>query len=184
MPGLKTQKAPAGSAKAARTVTPPPPAEDEHHAEEGSLADVFDRAKPQCKVDDGKYDAIIRELVLQDMKDNKQLVRIKYHIISEGEFQGQEIAQFYGILQIVNGKNQAGPGLGFLKRDMAILGFNEPTLGELKQIFDEITNNEELGVMITVKTNTTNQGVFTNAYLNGIMPESDSVKEYREEHPF
>lgn len=157
--------------------TPPPPAGDDEGGEDQSLADIFDNVKQQGKVDEGKHDAIIREFVLQPFKEGDgQSVRSKYHIIS-GECAGQEITQFY---KIILADRTPGPGAGYLKQHLAMLGHTDVTYGDMEEVFEEIVNNEQLGVLITVKQN----GQFTNAYLNGIMPDPQEVIDYRAENPF
>ena len=170
MPVTRKTASPAKAGK-----TPPPPRQEEEGEE--SLADIFDKAKAQGQIDEGKYEALIKELVLQPADEKGQSVRIKYHIISEGEFQGQELAQFY---KIITDDKKPGPGLGFLKRDLAVLGQQDVKFGDLENVFEEIVNDEQLGVLITVKQNM----AFTNAYLNGIIPDAEIVTNYRSEHPF
>jgi hypothetical protein len=182
MPGVtrttkKTEDAPPPE-KAKKT--PPPPkadAESENDGGDDSFANLFDKAKAQGQVSDGKFDAIIREFVLQEKNEKGQAARLKYHIISDGDEQGSEVTQFYNIR---TPDNQPGNGLGFLKRDLAMLGYNDFRFGDLENIFEEIVENEGLGVMITVKNNPP----FVNAYLNGIMPDEDDARAYREAHPW
>ena len=178
MPGVKQTRPQAQASAPAKTKTPPAPKPDVEDDGTGSFEDVFDKAKAQGQVRDGKFEAIIRELVLQPVdKEKGQSVRMKYHIISEGDEQGSEVTQWYGIR---TPENTPGPGLGFLKRDLAVLGYQDVRFGDLEEIFQAITENQELGVLITVKNNPP----FTNAYLNGMMPEADDVLAYREAHPF
>lgn len=160
--------------------TPPPPEQDDDGDEEkgGSAANVFDNTRAQGSVEDGKYEAIYKEMVLQDSDEKGQSVRWKYVIISEGDMQGSEVAQFYKIFN--SDMKTAGLGLPFLKKDLAVLGQPDVKFGDLEDTFKELMEDEDLGVNITVK----NKDGFTNAYLNGICDDAELIANYREEHPF
>lgn len=140
-----------------------------------SKASLFDSTKAQGAIDGGKYEAIISEFVLQDEDEKGQSARIKYEIASEGEFQGQSLAQFYKLFEASGG---VGKGAAFLIKDMAVLGYDEVAFDDLENVFEEIVE-KQLGVVITVKIN----GAFTNAYLGGLCEDSDIIAEYLANRP-
>lgn len=162
------------AAPAARTTRRPA---DDAGGEEGakSKADLFDQTKAQGQVDAGKYEAIISELVLQEEDEKGQSVRMKYEIATDGDFRGQVITQFYKIFESDGG---VGKGLAFLKKDLAVLGYDDVAFGDIEQVFEEIVE-KNLGVVITVKIN----GAFTNAYLGGLCEDSDIIQEYLAQRP-
>ena len=154
----KAEKAPAGKSGGA-----------------SSKAALFDQTKAQGQLDAGKYEAIISEFVLQDEDEKGQSVRIKYEIASEGDFRGQSLAQFYKIFEAEGG---VGKGAAFLKKDLAVLGYEDVTFEDLESVFEEIVE-KQMGVVITVKHN---QG-FINAYLGGLCEDSDIIQEYLANRP-
>ena len=140
-----------------------------------SKADLFDSTKAQGQIDSGKYEAIITEFVLQEEDEKGQSARIKYEIATDGEFRGQSLAQFYKLFE-ANGSR--GKGAAFLKKDLAILGYDEVHFDDLESAFEEIVE-KELGVVITVKIN----GAFTNAYLGGLCEDSEVIADYLANRP-
>lgn len=141
-----------------------------------SKAELFNKTKAQGQVDSGKYEAVISEFIMQDEDEKGQSARIKYRIASEGDFQGQEITQFYKMFE-ANGS--IGKGAPFLKKDLAVLGYDDVEFESLDDVLKEIEDNH-LGVVITVKIN----GAFTNAYLGGLCEDSDIIKEFLANNPF
>lgn len=140
-----------------------------------SKADVFGAVKPQGKVDEGKYEAVIQEFVMQDADEKGQSARIKYEIADEGDFRGQVLTQFYKVFEA---DESAGKGAAFLKKDLAVLGYEDVGLDDLEGVMEEIVK-ADTGVLISVKQN----GQFTNCYLGGLAEDSDVIKEYLANRP-
>lgn len=137
---------------------------------------AFDSVRPQGKVDDAKYEAIISELVLQDPDEKGQSVRLKYEIASAGDFRGVEVTQWYKVFE-ADGETP-GKGASFLKKDLAVLDYEDVKFDDLEEVFEEIVE-KNIGVVIQVKNN----GAFVNAYLQGLAEGSDIIKEYLENRP-
>lgn len=175
MPVKRQTKTPPPTRQTGKTRTTEQP---EGGEEKGGMskADAFDNAKAQGAVDNGKYDAVISELVLQDADEKGQSVRIKYKIATDGDFVNQELAQFYKCFEA---DESPGKGLAFLKKDLAILGYDDVKFNELEQVFEEIVE-KRMGVVITVKQN----GQFTNCYLGGLCEDSTVVEEFLEKYPY
>lgn len=170
MPIKKTQK-PAAAPQ--RKVAPKP--RDEETEEGGSSsansrAAAFDSAKAFGEIDPGKYEAVIVEVVLQDEDDKGQSVRLKIEIATEGDMQGEEAVQFY---KIFNADGTTGKGASFLKRDLALLGHEDVSFGDLEQVFEEISD-AHTGIVVTVKKN----GAYTNVYLQGLCEDTDVIDSY------
>lgn len=146
-----------------------------------SEADVFDNVRPQGTVDNGKYEAVIKEFVLQDADEKGRSVRLKVAIADEGEFQGVELAQFYKVLEAPNaaGKVTAGKGAAFLKADLVKLGHENVRFADMPDVFEEIVE-AKTGVLVTVKQN----GAFTNVYINGLSEDSQVIADFLATNPF
>lgn len=139
----------------------------------GSLADAFDDAKASGNVEDGKYAALIIDFSLGS-SDKGDYAQVRYEIADEGDFQGEEIVQFYSLAD-KNGDTQKG--MSFLKRDLAILGKGDVRGSELEDALEEI-KDDMLGVNISVKNNPP----YTNAYLNGLN-ETDVIDDWKANRP-
>lgn len=161
---------PKASAKGGTKKAPPAPRGDEQTGGGGSEADLFDQTKAQGAIDGGKYVAIIGEAILQDKDEKGRSCRFQYEIATDGEFRGQKVTQFYKMFE-ANG--EAGKGLAFLKKDLAVLGYSDIKFGDLEQVFEEIVQ-KNIGCNVTVKQN----GQFTNVYLNGISEDTEVVEDY------
>jgi hypothetical protein len=133
---------------------------------------LFDATKAAGNVEPGKYEALIKELVLQPKDEKGRSVRIKYEIASPGDNQGETATQWY---KIFDENGAPGKGAQFLKKDLAVLGYSDVKFADLEEAFEEIVE-KELGVLIQVKLN---QG-FTNVYLQGLAEDSQIIEEYRE----
>ena len=148
---------------------------EESKGEGQSKADLFNQTRPQGAIDAGKYEAVIAELVLQDEDEKGQSVRINYEIATDGEFRGQRVAQFYKVFEASGG---VGKGAAFLRKDLAVLGYDNVEFDDLEDVFEEIVE-KNLGVVITVKIN----APFTNVYLGGLCEDSDIIQEYLADRP-
>lgn len=141
-----------------------------------SKASAFDAAKATGAVDAGKYEAVIREFVLQKPDEKGQSARIKYLIASEGDAQGETLSQWYKLFET---DESPAKGLAFLKKDLAILGYADVRFKELENVFEEIVE-KKMAVVITVKHN---EG-FINAYMQGLCEDSEVVAEFLENNPY
>lgn len=142
-----------------------------------SKAQAFDDAKATGSVEAGKYEAVIRELVLQDADEEKgQSARIKFIIASEGDSQGQTTTQWYKLFEA---DESPARGLEFLKKDMAILGYPDVKFKELEEVFEEIVE-KKIGVVITVK----HKDGFVNTYIQGLCEDSEIIEEFVEKNPW
>lgn len=137
---------------------------------------LFNKAKAAGQVDNGRYEGIIAELVLQPEDEKGQSVRVKYEIATDGDFRGESVTQWYKIFE-ANGTQ--GKGLGFLKRDLTMLGYPDVDFDSLEDAFEEIVD-KNTAVVFQVKQN----GNFTNVYLQGLCEDSDVIAEYLDKRGF
>lgn len=129
-----------------------------------SKADLFDNAKPQegFGVPQGQYEAIIVGAELQgDEKTQKESIMLEYEIINarDEELNGKTLKAWYNL---IDANGEAAKGLGFWKRDAAIIGY-ECAYDELEETLEQLVN-DRIEVAVTVKIN----GQYTNVYLNGL----------------
>lgn len=146
----------------------------EEKGKRSSLASAFDKAKPSGAIDDGKYAALIIDMGLNKPSDKGQSAFVRYEIADEGDFQGQEVVQFYSLLDADGNEMK---GCGYLKRDLAILGYGDVRFAEIETAFSEI-KEEMPGVNITIKNNPP----YTNAYL-GSLNEDDIIDDWKNSRP-
>jgi hypothetical protein len=141
-----------------------------------SKADAFDQAKAMGSVEVGKYEAVVDEFVLQKPDEKGESARIKYKIASEGDAQGQTVTQWY---KLFNADETPAKGLEFLKKDLAVLGYDDVKYRDLEGVFEEIAD-AHTGVVITVKHNDN----FVNCYLQGLCEDSDIIEAFLEKFPY
>lgn len=138
-----------------------------------AVGEAFDKASVSLDVDAGKYEALIIEAVLQPfVKGKGQSVRFKYEVADDGDMQGKRQAQWYSIL---DENKQPMTGLSFLKRDLAMLGFESIKGRDIPEALKQIEHDQP-GVSITVKKNDR----WTNVYLNGMVEESEIIDSWRD----
>jgi hypothetical protein len=153
-------------------------------SETKSKADVFDSAKAQGQTDDGKYEMLLVEAVMQDAApDGSQSARFAYEVANEGDFKGNRLVQFYSLWQAGTTEDNPIPGRGieFLKKDLAILGHRDFAFDDLEAIFDELSEQKP-GVVATKKQS--KDGQYQNVFLGGLAEDSEIIEAYRESRGF
>lgn len=73
---------------------------------------------------------------------------------------GKTLSQWY---QLATEDGELGKGIGFLKKDLNVLGYEDVGISDLEEVFASIVT-ERPKVVINVKQN----GQYTNAYLQGL----------------
>lgn len=145
-----------------------------------SFASAFDETPPATgmsgsDVPPGKYEAIITYAALKDENDKGQAVLIKYEIADEGDSQGKTLHSYYTVFDKSGG---VGKGMGFLRRDLAKLGYSDLSGEQVEEALEEVAK-DQLGVAITVKV----KDGWTNVYLDGIVEDSEIIDAWKAEHP-
>lgn len=134
-----------------------------------SKAQSFDDVPVGSEVKDGKYEAILAEMILQEPKEGKgQSVRCTIVIASE-DYRGEKITFWYKIFEDDKQEVAAG-GAKFFKKTCATIGY-PVTLDTIEEVCETVTN-EKPGVLIQKKTN---EG-FDNVYINGLIEDSPCLR--------
>jgi hypothetical protein len=131
----------------------------------GSLAALFDEATPGNTLPNGDYNAKITEFEVMEPNDKGLAAKIQYTVLEGEEKAGETVTQYY---QLQTADGEPGKGLGFLKRDLATLGYDDVAGDALEETLETIAG-EEPEVVITVKQN----GQWTNAYLKGLIDDGN-----------
>jgi hypothetical protein len=136
-----------------------------------SKADLFNKVKPGASgvFPAGKHEMRIIEAELQVKDDDSESVMFKYEG-TEGDVEGKTVCQWYGILTAPNdnGEVEAGKGVGFLRRDLEILGFEESDTeyDNLEATLEALVEKAPL-----VATNVKLNGQYTNVYIQKLIEE-------------
>ena len=156
---------------------------EEQTSSGGSFANLFDQTPASSgfgiDVPPGDYECILIYARLEQPNDKGQSVLFKYEVCDEGDSQGKVIPTYYKVLEL-NGT--AGKGMGILKKDLALLGFPDVSGADLEDAFKQLEEAMD-GVALKVKIN----GQYTNAYLQGLVENSEIVagwKAIRPDKPF
>lgn len=161
------QKADAIEEGVEMTTTTPGGAPEKPKAQ--SKAKSFDEVSEGSDVKDGKYEAIVKEFILQDPIEGKgQSVRFTVVIASE-DFRGESITGWFKIFEDQD-QEVAAKGAKFFKKACTILGYTV-TQANLEEVCEQITQDQP-GVLIQKKTN---EG-FDNVYFNGLIEDSPAIR--------
>jgi hypothetical protein len=132
-----------------------------------SLANAFDSTPAGAAFaawPAGKYQVNLTgaELTPHDEKKG-QSVQFTYtgHEDEDDAVAGKEMKQWY---KIANADGAAGPGIGFLKKDLAILGYEDVTFADLEDTLDRVQSEQPL-LNVNVKQN----GQYSNVYIEGLV---------------
>lgn len=126
-----------------------------------SLADLWDETDPteaQNTLSDGEQEVRLNSFTLKEDPKKGIACICEYEAI-EGDDEGKTIRQMYKLRDADGGK---GPGMAYLMRDLALLGYEKIEGSKLKKILAEISEEQPM-VVVNVKTN----GQYKNAYLQG-----------------
>ncbi len=129
-----------------------------------SLADKFNAAPVGGgpSMPPGKHQCAIISFELQEnAKGTSAVVEYEGRDNGDDDIDGKKLKQWY---KLFDEKDEVAAGAGFLKADLATLGYEDVTFDDLEAAFKEITREEPM-VVIQVKQN----GQYTNAYLQGLV---------------
>jgi len=133
-----------------------------------SFADIFDATQPgKGLFPIGTWTANLISIELDGSiaEEDEEQSQLKVKVVYEGsaddeEIAGKKISQWHNI---VDDEGEAAQGIGFLKADLDILGYEDVVLADLEEILEQISA-EGPAVVIKVKEN---KG-YTNVYLQGL----------------
>ncbi len=107
-------------------------------------------------IDEGTYEAEIVDCKLDLTKEPNHLT-VVYQITNDERYQNNKIFGNYHL---------EGRGIGFLKKDMATLGFDYENVGSPEDLADLFWNNMPIPVVIYMKHKEYNGKTYANVYLN------------------
>lgn len=174
---------PAPVTKATGKVVDNAPEEQEEPTGNGgvNLSKVFDdtpaaSGSAGINVPPGKYECIIVHCKVLDAEaSGKQAALFKVEVADEGEHQGSVISMYYNL---IDKAGQPSAGIGFLKRDLAKLGYADIKWADIPEALQQLTEAQD-GVVITVKANPP----YVNAYLDSLLEGSEIVEEWKRVRP-
>ena len=143
------------------------------------LASAFDRIPLTNNADEvpaGQYEAIVRDVVLQEADSKGQSVRMHFELCDPQFAEANNITQWFKIVD-AQGESVDG-GIRALKQALAKLGY-EPSGEELEECFEEISGDKP-GVVLKVSYSKDDSG---NTWQRAIIQapcDNDVVAEYKD----
>lgn len=131
-----------------------------------SLADMWDDTDPSeasNSLPPGEQEVRINKMELKDDPKKGKAVFVEYESI-EGDNEGRKARQLYKLTDADGGK---APGLAYLMRDLALLGYEKIEGKKLPKVLKEITEEQPM-VIVTAKEN----GQYINVYLQGLVDDA------------
>lgn len=108
-------------------------------------------------IEPGTYEAELADCKL-DMTKSPERLTVEYHI-TDGEYQGRKLWSNY---------NLEGRGIGFLKKDLGILGLDYSNIGSPEDIATLFWDAMPIPVVVYVAQKEWQGKMYNNTYLNGI----------------
>jgi hypothetical protein len=148
-----------------------------------SLAQAFDDVPMSNNADNlppGKYEAIIKDVVMQAKDAKGQSVRMHFELCSPNLAEANSITTWFKIAdadeQIVGG------GIRALKQTLAKLGY-EATFDDLEECFEQITE-EKPGVLLKISYSKDAQGNEWQRAVVEDLCDNDIVAAYKDNVPY
>lgn len=139
-----------------------------------SLAEIWDNTDPSEASNNlpaGEHEVRLNSIELKDDPKKGKAAIITYEAI-DGDHEGKTLRQLYKLADPAGGK---GPGVAYLMRDLALLGYSDIDGKKLKKTLQEISDEQPMVIINAVEN-----GQYTNAYLQGL-PENIEKKDDDEE---
>lgn len=135
-------------------------------SERSSLADLFDAADindASNKLSEGEHEVRLNEIkIIEDEK--KGSIAISSFEAIDGDEEGKKAGARY---KLTDADGHSAPGMAILKRDLALLGFENVKGKKLIKACEELTEAQPMCI-VRVKQN----GQYTNVYLQGLAEEA------------
>lgn len=135
-----------------------------------SLAEIWDNTDPSEASNNlpaGEHEVRVNGIELKDDAKKGKAAIITYEAI-EGDHEGKSLRQLYKLSDASGAK---GPGVAYLMRDLALLGYENIDGKKLKKTLQEISEEQPMVIINAVEN-----GQYTNAYLQGL-PENATPKD-------
>lgn len=144
-----------------------------------SLADLWDStdaSEASNNLPTGTHTVRLNEITMKVDPKKGEAAIVVFEAI-DGDYEGKTARQFYKLKDIEGNK---GPGIAYLQRDLALLGYENIPGAKIKKTLKEISDDQPMCV-VNVKEN----GQYTNVYLQGLAEEgivdSDDTEAEEEE---
>ena len=145
----------------------------------GSFASLFDQTPASSgfgiDVPPGDYECVLVYARIEPPNDKGTSVLLKYEVADEGDSQGKVIPTYYKVLEL---DGTAGKGMGILKKDLGKLGFPDVSGADVEDALRQLEEAMD-GVSLKVKQN----GQYTNAYLQGLVQNSEIIESWKSVRP-
>lgn len=158
---------------------------DKKPKKKSALAAAFASTPLSNNADDipaGKYEAIVRDFVLQDPDAKGQSARIHFALCSPDFSESNQITQWFKLLD--SDEEPVEGGIKALGASLAKLGYDMPDDEDnLEEVFQEITN-EKPGVLVKVSySKDSNGNTWQRAVIQGLC-DNEVVQEYKDNVQF
>lgn len=130
--------------------------------ERSSLASLFDAAdasNASNKLSEGQHEVRLNEIKLVEDKAKGTYASATFEAI-DGDEEGKKASSRY---TLIDAQGEPSAGLDILKRDLALLGYEDVKGSKLKKVLEEITEEQPMCI-VNVKLN----GQYANVYLQGV----------------
>ena len=145
----------------------------------GSFASLFDQTPASSgvgiDVPPGDYECILVYGKIEPANEKGTNALLKYEVADEGDYQGKVIPTYYRLMEV---SGEVGKGMGIFKKDMAKLGFPDLKGEDVEDALSQLVEAMD-GVAIKVKQN----GQYVNAYLQGLVENSEVVESWKASRP-
>ena len=148
---------------------PAPKTKNSNNSKKGkgcSLAAMWDMTDPteaSNNLPAGEQKAILADIQVNKDKTKGTAVFFKWQGVDEAE--GKTSSQMY---KLTDGEGTKAPGLAYLMRDLALLGYEGIKGKNLEKTLKEIVEEE-----ITAIVNVKEKGEYTNVYVQGLPVDED-----------
>ena len=145
----------------------------------GSFASLFDKTPASSgigiDVPPGDYECVLVYAKIEPPTEKGVNALLKYEVADEGDYQGKVIPTYY---RLQEASGEVGKGMGIFKKDLAKLGFPEVAGADVDDALGQLVEAMD-GVAIKVKQN----GQYVNAYLQGLVENSEVVEAWKSTRP-
>jgi hypothetical protein len=155
---------------------------DEEQKPTRSRAEAFNTvtvAGTSNNVKTGKYEAVIRSVVLQEMDTRGQSVRYNFDLVDPEYEENNKLVTWSKLFR--GDESVVDVAVRILKRQLVKLGYKEDEINFdlLPEIFEEITN-ENPGVILKISYNKGNDGIEYQRIEIDDVCESEMIDDYKD----
>jgi hypothetical protein len=148
-----------------------------------SLAQAFDEVPASNNADNtppGKYEAILKDVVMQAKDAKGQSVRMHFELCGDGFQDRNSVTTWFKVFDPE--ENTVQGGIRALKQTLAKLGY-EPTFDELDECFEQITQ-EKPGVLLKISYSKDAQGNEWQRAVVEDLCDNEIIAAYKDNVPY